>query len=174
MNKIEKLRESLTTLFTAEGEKFCCTPNEVRRLLITLDYGRLYHALCDEAEPVFTYCSAGASCSVHQYRASKLFYGPATLIWSDEKEPIEDEEVSTSYFHELWLLDDMTIAAASCFRMVDAAIGYVTEYREYKGEEWPAHIAPVHILELWQHLVDKYHSDDEGDSDDAPIIIYEP
>ena len=27
MNKIEKLRESLTTLFTAEGEKFCCTPN---------------------------------------------------------------------------------------------------------------------------------------------------
>ena len=28
MNKIEKLRESLTTLFQSEGEKFCCTPNE--------------------------------------------------------------------------------------------------------------------------------------------------
>lgn len=74
MNKIEKLRESLTKLFTAEGEKFCCTPNEVRRLLITLDYGRLYHALCDEAKTVFAYCSAGAACSVHQYRASKLKY----------------------------------------------------------------------------------------------------
>lgn len=68
----------------------------------------------------------------------------------------------------------MTIAATSCFRMVDAAIGYVTEYREYKGEEWPAHIAPVNILELWQHLVDKYHSDDDEEGDDAPIIIYEP
>lgn len=168
MNKIEKLRESLTTLFTGEGEKIYCTPNEIRRLLITLDYGRLYHALCDEAESVFSYCS------VHQYRASKLFPGPATLIWSNEREPIEDEEVSTSYFHELWLLDDMTIAATSCFRMVDAAIGYVTEYREYKGEEWPAHIAPVNILELWQHLVDKYHSDDDEEGDDAPIIIYEP
>lgn len=93
MNKIEKLRESLTTLFQSEGEKFCCTPNEIRRLLITLDYSRLYHALSDEAESVFSYCSAGASCSVHQYRASKLFHGTATLLWSDEKEPIEDEEV---------------------------------------------------------------------------------
>lgn len=28
MNKIEKLRESLTTLFQSEGEKFCCTPTK--------------------------------------------------------------------------------------------------------------------------------------------------
>ena len=42
MNKIEKLRESLTTLFQSEGEKFCCTPNEIRRLLITLDYNTPY------------------------------------------------------------------------------------------------------------------------------------
>lgn len=95
------------------------------------------------------------------------------LIWSNEGEAAEDDEVSTSYFHELWLLDDMTIAAVSCFRVVDAAVRYMTEYRECKGSQWPAHVAPINILEMWQHLMDKYHTDMDEDTFD-PIVIYEP
>ena len=45
----------------------------------------------------------------------------------------------------------------------------------YKGDEWPAHLVPVNILELWQSLIDKYQ--DCGDEElDATLkaIIYEP
>ena len=69
----------------------------------------------------------------------------------------------------------MTIAAVSCFRVLHSAASYITEYREYKGGEWPAHLVPVNILELWQSLIDKYQ--DCGDEElDATLnaIIYEP
>ena len=93
----------------------------------------------------------------------------------DEGEPLGDDTISTSYSNELWLLEDMTIAAVSCFRVLNSAASYITEYREYKGDEWPAHLVPVNILELWQSLIDKYQ--DCGDEElDATLkaIIYEP
>ena len=83
--------------------------------------------------------------------------------------------ISTSYSNELWLLEDMTIAAVSYFRVLHSAASYITEYREYKGDEWPAHLVPVNILERWQSLIDKYQ--DCGDEElDAALkaIIYEP
>lgn len=69
----------------------------------------------------------------------------------------------------------MTIAAASCFRVLNSAASYITEYREYKGDEWPAHLVPVNILELWQSLIDKYQDcgDEELDTT-LKAIIYEP
>ena len=42
MNKIEKLHESIRTLFRTEGEKFCYTPGEIERLVCSLNYKRLY------------------------------------------------------------------------------------------------------------------------------------
>ena len=47
--------------------------------------------------------------------------------------------------------------------------------REIEKHEWPAHLVPVNILELWQSLIDKYQ--DCGDEElDATLkaIIYEP
>ena len=61
------------------------------------------------------------------------------------------------------------------FRVLNSAASYITEYREFKGDEWPAHLVPVNILELWQSLIDKYQ--DCGDEElDATLkaIIYEP
>ena len=42
MNKIEKLNESIRTLFRSEGEKFCYTPGEIERLVCSLNYKQLY------------------------------------------------------------------------------------------------------------------------------------
>ncbi len=175
MNKIEKLHESIRTLFRGEGEKFCYTPGEIERLVCSLNYNQLYSVLCDTAEPVYVCCAGGGICDSHQYHSTKLFPANATLIWSDEGEPLGDDNLSTSYSNELWLLEDMTIAAVSCFRVLNSAASYITEYREYKGDEWPAHLVPVNILELWQALIDKYQ--DCGDEElDAALkaIIYEP
>ena len=41
MNKIEKLHESIRTLFRSEGEKFCYTPGEIERLVCSLNYKQL-------------------------------------------------------------------------------------------------------------------------------------
>ena len=38
MNKIEKLHESIRTLFRGEGEKFCYTTGEIERLVCSLNY----------------------------------------------------------------------------------------------------------------------------------------
>ena len=53
MNKIEKLHESIRTLFRSEGEKFCYIPGEIERLVCSLNYKQLYSVLCDTAEPVY-------------------------------------------------------------------------------------------------------------------------
>lgn len=177
MNKIEKLCESIRTLFRSEGEKYCYTPGEIERLVCSLNYTQLYHALCDMAEPVYAFCAGSDIYEAHQYRSTKLFPANATLIWIGEGDPLGDSDVSTSYSTELWLLDDMTIVSVSCFRVFNSAERYYAEYRENKGDEWPAHIVPVNILELWQSLVDKYWDcDEEENESDAPTqpIIYEP
>lgn len=132
MNKIEKLHESIRTLFRSEGETFCYTPGEIERLVCSLNYKQLYSVLCDTAEPVYVCCAGGGICDSHQYHSTKLFPAHATLIWSDEGEPLGDDNLSTSYSNELWLLEDMTIAAVSCFRVLNSAASYITEYREYK------------------------------------------
>lgn len=111
MNKIEKLHESIRALFRTEGEKFCYTPGEIERLVCSLNYKRLYSVLCDTAEPVYICCAGGGICDSHQYHSTKLFPANATLIWSDEGEPLGDDNISTSYSNELWLLEDMTFCA---------------------------------------------------------------
>lgn len=173
MSKIELLRENLGTLFRTEGARCFWSQNEIKRLLKGLDYGRLYHALCADAEPVYTYFAVGSACNAYQYHATKLFPENAVLIWSSEEETVDNGGGSAFYFHELWLRDDMTIAATSCFRMVDAVAGYMSEYRENKGGEWPAHIAPINILELLRHLAEKYHTGKSAHIP-APVVIYEP
>ena len=55
MNKIEKLHESIRTLFRREGEKFCYTPGEIERLVCSLNYKQLYSVLCDTAEPTLCF-----------------------------------------------------------------------------------------------------------------------
>lgn len=125
MNKIEKLNESIRTLFRSEGEKFCYTPGEIERLVCSLNYKQLYSVLCDMAEPVFACCAGGGICDSHQYHSTKLFPANATLLWSDEGDPLGDDNLSTSYSNELWLLEDMTIAAASCFRVLNSAASYI-------------------------------------------------
>lgn len=61
MNKIEKLHESIRTLFRSEGEKFCYTPGEIERLVCSLNYKQLYSVLCDTAEPVYVCCAGAVS-----------------------------------------------------------------------------------------------------------------
>ena len=94
MNKIEKLHESIRTLFRSEGEKFCYTPGEIERLVCSLNYKQLYSVLCDTAEPVYVCCAGGGICDSHQYHSTKLFPANATLIWSDEGESRCKEWVS--------------------------------------------------------------------------------
>ena len=171
MNKIEKLHESIRALFRTEGEKFCYTPGEIERLVCSLNYKRLYSVLCDTAEPVYVCCAGGGICDSHQYHSTKLFPANATLIWSDEGEPLGDDNISTSYSNELWLLEDMTLAITSCFQAdYNGDDGdYTIEYREYKGSHWPSTEAVPDLFDFLEHLADLCPEDFDPEED----VIYE-
>ena len=120
MNKIEKLSESIRTLFRSEGEKFCYTPGEIERLVCSLNYKQLYSVLCDTAEPVYVCCAGGGICDSHQYHSTKLFPAHATLIWSDEGEPLGDDNISTSGAYRLkeQNIDPPSIRFVGCWAAV--------------------------------------------------------
>lgn len=171
MSKITAMRNNLSEFIRTEGNKYNATQAEVNRLLLSLDYVRLYHALMSEAEPVYIFRATGNDRLI-QYHSEKLFPSNAILLWDNEGHPFEDEEMSSSYFTEIWLLEDMTIATVSCYRLSNYVADFEVEYRVYKGNTWPSHLRPVELVSMWEVLHSKYSCDDGAD--DSGIVIYEP
>ena len=86
MNKIEKLHESIRTLFRSEGEKFCYTPGEIERLVCSLNYKQLYSVLCDMAEPVFTCCAGGGIPYFREFLLNDVIISFCTVIPTDSRQ----------------------------------------------------------------------------------------
>lgn len=71
----------------------------------------------------------------------------------------------------MWLLEDMTLAVTSCFQVdYDGGDGdYTTEYREYKGSQWPSTEAAPDLFDFLEHLTDLCPEDFDPEED----VIYE-
>ena len=68
-------------------------------------------------------------------------------------------------------MEDMTLAVTSCFQVdYEGSDGdYTTEYREYKGSQWPSTAAAPDLFDFLEHLVDLCLENFDPEED----VIYE-
>ena len=126
-------------------------------------------ALRDKAETAYEYVVKTNIDRGFEYRGKELFMQRACLIYSDIEIGIYDM-TDTSYNRELWLLEDMSVAVVSCVQIVFGdGNDYITEYREYKGDEIPFSEPVPDLLDFLDRLEslcpDEYHPDE--------VVIYE-
>lgn len=105
-----------------------------------------------------------------KYRSRKLFDREAMLLWREPVVCVDETEVASSRYLELWLLEDMSVAVVSCVQIVFCdGNDYITEYREYKGDEIPFSEPVPDLLDFVDRLEslcpDEYHPDE--------VVIYE-
>ena len=166
---IEKMIDSIAAVCIDLGLRGGYTPEEIADLVCDIEFAHMYDALRDRAETVYAYSTDGDRSMTLKYRSRKLFDREAMLLWREPVVCVDDTEVASSRYLELWLLEDMTIAAASCFRVLHSAASYITEYREYKGEEIPFSEPVPDLLDFVDRLEslcpDEYHPDE--------VVIYE-
>lgn len=179
MNTIESLKAAINDIFQEEGPKFFFTPSEMNRLMHGLDFNKLYSALMDQRQTVYAFCSIGMDGASHQYFSSKLLPLNASLIWRSEPELFGTGDLPCFQFHELWLLEDMSVVATSCFQAAQDPECLASEYREIKGDEWPDYLEPINIFEMWKFLHELYAPVEDDDADEpagsvGPVIFYEP
>ena len=131
----------------------------------------LFHKIRDRAEPVYVFDANGLLPDALKYRGRKLFDSNATLLWREPTHSEEDEELNTTRSLEMWLLEDMTMAVTSCFQVdYDGGDGdYTTEYREYKGSQWPSTEVAPDLFDFLEHLADLCPEDFDSEED----VIYE-
>ena len=77
----------------------------------------LFHEICDRAEPVYAFDANGLLSAALKYRGRKLFDSNATLLWREPTHSEEDDELDTTRYLEMWMLEDMTLAVTSCFQV---------------------------------------------------------
>lgn len=179
MNTIESLKAAINDIFQEEGPKLFFTPNEMNRLMHGLDFSKLFSALMDRRQSVYAFCSIGMDGASHQYFSTKLLPLNASLIWRSEPELFGTGDLPCFQFHELWLMEDMSVVATSCFQAAQEPECLASEFREIKGDEWPSYLAPISILEMWHYLHGLYAPADDGDEEESsdfsgPVIYYEP
>ena len=131
----------------------------------------LFHEICDRAEPVYAFDANGLLSAALKYRGRKLFDSNATLLWREPTHSEEDDELDTTRYLEMWMLEDMTLAITSCFQVdYEGSDGdYTTEYREYKGSQWPSTEAAPDLFDFLEHLADLCPEDFDPEED----VIYE-
>ena len=121
-----------------------------------VNWENLFHAIRDWAEPVFSFSADGILCAALKYRGRKLFDRNATLLWREPTHSDEGDELDTTRYLEMWLLEDMTLAITSCFQAdYNSDDGdYTIEYREYKGSCWPSAETAPDLFDFLEHLSD--------------------
>ena len=119
---------------------------------------------------MYAFSTDGERSMTLKYRSRKLFDRNATLLWREPVLCADDTELASSRYLELWLLEDMSVAVVSCVQIVYGdGNDYITEYREYKGEEIPFSEPVPDLLDFVDRLEslcpDEYHPDE--------VVIYE-
>ena len=134
MNKAMQLKESLGYLFRTGADETHTVKN-MTSLLDSIDYHLLLQSLMNDQETVYQYMAHGSSDEDMIYYGPKLFKGKAVLLYEDLTEFSAESCLCTRTL-ELWLLDNMRFAVASCFIVTLLPQRYVSEYRTFKGMDW--------------------------------------
>lgn len=138
MTNTEKMIVSIADFCFMLGRRGKYSKEETIGLFGDAMVSELYDAICNRAEPVYAYSTAGELAMTVMYRGAKLFPNNATLLWRQPTLSVDITELATNRYIELWLLDDMKLAIVSCLQTVYGDEDtYITEYREYKGDQWP-------------------------------------
>lgn len=171
MTTVEKLIASITNICIDLGIRGKYGPDEIASLVCDIHFTYLYDALRDRAEPVYAYSTDGKRPMTLKYRSAKLFEGSATLLWREPTLRVDDLDVAASRYLELWLREDMSIAVVSCVQIVYGdEDDYITEFREYKGDQLPATEPAPDLLDFLDCIEDLYPEEFHPDE----VVVYEP
>lgn len=133
MYNTQCLQFTIETLFRGGIGEHGYTDSEIRELLDELDYGSLLQGIRHNAQTVHAYAMQGRQCKAFNYRGGDLFGQRATLLYEDYEQSWSGI-VTTDRSYELWLLEDMRLAAVARVTVAAGRDKYVTEYREISGE----------------------------------------
>lgn len=170
MNKIEKLTQTVKEFFEKKGIHYGYCEETIDQMLRSINFYALFQTICQQADTIHTYVCDGEMPVTLKYRSAELLSRKAVRVYCNDDYHIDDGVLAMTHFLELWLLDDMTMAVTSCFRTVFGEEEYFTEYREYKGTDWPDTEICMDLDDLWESITGMYP--DVFDPDD--VIIYEP
>lgn len=105
----------------------------IAAMLDEFDAYSLLQAVRHKAQTVYAYTTQGKQEKSFNYRGRDLFGQRATLLYEDFDQNTA-EAVLTDRTYELWLLEDMTLAAVSRVTVDYDNGAYRTEYREICGK----------------------------------------
>lgn len=167
---IEKMIDSIAAVCIDLGLRGGYTPEEITDLVCDIAFAHMYDVLRDRAETVYAYSTDGDRSMTLKYRSRKLFDREAMLLWREPVVCVDETEVASSRYLELWLLEDMSVAVVSCVQIVFCdGNDYITEYREYKGDEIPFSEPVPDLLDF----VDRLESLCPDELHPYEVIIYE-
>ena len=152
MYNVNLLAISLELFYRAAIAEGDYTEESVEAMLNEIDDYSLLQAVRHNARTVYAYTTQGQRNNSFNYRGRDLFGQRATLLYEDFDQNTA-EAVLTDRTYELWLLEDMTLAAVSRVT-VDYDNGeYRTEYREICGKQpWESSMY-IDLEELTKNLV---------------------
>lgn len=150
MNTIEKLTETIISVCGELGFRAGYGPEETAILISDFRFSALYDALHSQERPLYSYIATDEGAMTLKYRSAMLFPGNASLLWKKPTLYIEGLGWETTRYLELWILEDGSLAAVSCVQTVYD--DYITEYREYLGEQWPANEPAPDLLDFLDHM----------------------
>lgn len=156
MNMIEKLTTNIAKLFHEKGIRYEYEPDVIDDMLQHIDFGFLFNAITQAAQPVYCYSIDSDMPMTLKYCGPKMFPGNATRIYNDIDYAIDDDLIFTSHGLELWVLEDMSLAVTSCLHTEIGEDSYVTDYRAFKGQEWPDAELCIDLEDLLEELTGMY------------------
>lgn len=115
---VEKMIDSIAAVCIDLGLRGGYTPEEITDLVCDIAFAHMYDALRDRAETVYAYSTDGDRSMTLKYRSRKLFDREAMLLWREPVVCVDETEVASSRYLELWLLEDMSVAVVSCVQIV--------------------------------------------------------
>lgn len=160
MNYIDKLTQNITAFITKKAEEYDYDLEATLAFLAELNFRTMYQSIRRDAEPVYAYKTSGM---VTDYHSAELFPGRATLIFRDYDFSHDVVDcVEANHFLELWVKEDMTLAVVACYCIRYEDDEMVTEFREYKGEDWPDSSLCLDVGCLFDWLGDLCEEDEEN------------
>lgn len=170
MTNHEQMMKSIADICIHFGIRQHYSADVIASLVGAIPFDMLFHAIRDQAEPVYAYCTNGTRPLTLTYRGRNLFGRSATLLWQEPTLLVEDTDLVTTRYLELWLLEDMTPAVVSCMQIdIGEEADYTSEYREYKGSDWPSSEPAPELMDFLNRLADFCPESDTPGED----VIYE-
>ena len=145
MKYVEKLSATVGTLFMEKGTELGMSMEDIIQQITRINFPALYFSICEKMQNVYHFLGDGDAHNSIRYRGARLFGQNAVRLFRSKMLDFEGTNLQNEHWLELWLLDDMNPAFVSCFRTMYGNEDYITEYREYKGTEWPVCSAEVRL-----------------------------